>query len=1138
MKIFKKLSVMLCFVLAVVALTACSGSEKKLVLTANKLEASRNEQVILSAFFEKDKNKEAAENAEFDIILGEEFATIEGNILTVASDAENDAVIKVVATADDKVSNEVQIVVDVPLETITISANDVTNIMPGNSIILRKTFGPIGAEAKNFEWVITEGETFCAISGDVLVVNSNVLIGSVIKVKAVSGEIESNELTFTVGIPVTKVEIKPIGSAQVLQGGTVGLSATITPYNATDKEIIWIITEGEEHAQMVDNTLVVNNNAPTGAKIKVKAVCSYIESNEVTLTVGVPVESISIKTIGSDKALQGSTISLSATVTPENATDNNIVWTITEGKDYAEIVENTLVVNNDAPTGVVVKVKAVSGSIESNELSFTIGIPVETVVIKAIGSTQVLQGNTVGLSATVTPANATNINIAWTITEGNDYAEIVDNTLVVNADAPTGAIVKVKASNGSIQSNELVFTIGIPVETVVIKAISDSLGIVKGNSVGLSATVTPANATDVNIVWTITEGNDYAQIVDNSLVVKSTAPTSAEIKVKAMNGTIESNELVFTVMPTQEEINASKYILSLSADELTIDKNGTSSPVLSTSIYNLNGEVVTNANVVFTIVEGEQYLEINASGYNCSFTPKGHGTAVVEASIVGSDAKQRTTINVIVPPEAINIPEVFMQRPGYVYNFSMVDPNTSSAETLPFIGTVIGENVCQDVKYTFTHEDGTSGESVAVWNDGNITFKKTGKVTVNVSSNSGSKVETTSSYVFNINEGYNVNNFVELKTLMSSSKYNGQIVNITVFEKPDGSANNYEYGYDLVPPMALKAKADQVFTAVDFNYTRITVVNKSVHINGNFHKIDASQLRPVTKAEIDADNASGGGFAYVPGILSIVPWHSNPDVQLYNTHFANIYDLELIGNCPIDFTTDAMNKHKPYGIINNGLSIGDANYNSVYYIDVKNITVSACYNGIDFSRVVGNGVAENIYVYNNYSNGIEAYSSIMTLKNVKFGVNGAAGIELAPDYSNGAGVNFDENQQITFAGTFISENYNNGATEYFTHYDISGFTVPDIINSTLAELSENQASHLQTADGEFNFISFIFSNFSTFQGNTSKVIYPAYQNGGIINATELPTEGKDETHQYIELDITVGGFYAGKALLYNVNYKG
>ena len=1050
MKIFKKLSVMLCFVLAVFALTACGGAEKELVLSASKLEALRGEQITLSAFFKQGKDKEAAENAEFDIVDGDEFASLEGNILTVANNAEDDAIIKVVATADDMQSNEIEIVVDVPLETITISANNTTNLMPGNSIILRKAFSPTGAEVGNVEWVITEGEDFCAISGDVLVVNSDVLIGSVIKVKAVCGEIESNVLSFTVGIPVTKVEIQAIGSAQVLQGGTIGLSSTITPSNATDKTVVWMITDGEEYAHMVDNTLVVNSDAPTGAIIKVKAVCSYVESNEVTFTVGVPVESIEIKTIGSNQAIQGNIIALSATVTPENATNNNIVWTITEGEDYAEIGDNTLVINDDAPTGAIVKVKAVSGSIESNELSFTIGIPVETVVIKAIGSLEVVKGNTVGLSATVTPANATDVNIEWTITQGKDYAEIVDNTLVVNSDAPTSAV----------------------------------------------------------------------------------------IKVKAVNGTIESNELSFTVMPTQEEINASKYILSLSADELTLDKNGSSSPVLSASIYNGNFEVVTDANVIFTVVEGEEYLGLNANGYNCSFTPKGHGTAVVEATIQGSDAKQRAVVNVIVPPEAIKIPEVFNERPGYAYNFSMVDPNTSSAETLPFLGNPIGENVCQDVKYTFTHEDGTSGETVAVWNDGNITFKKTGKVTVTVSSNSGSKIETTSSYVFNINEGYNVNTFDELKKLMASSKYNGQIVNITVFEKPDGSANNYEYGYDLVPEIALKAKADQVFSAVAFNYTRITVVNKSVHINGNQHKIDASQLRPVTKAEIDADNASGGGFAFVPGILSIVPWHSDPEMQLYNTHFANLYDLELKGNCPIDFTTDAMNKHKPYGIIGNGLSIGDANYKSVYYIDVKNITVSACYSGIDFSRIVGNGVAENIYVYNNYSNGIEAYSSIMTLKNVKYGINGAAGIELAPDYSNEAGVNFNENQQITFAGTITSDNNNNGATEYFAHYNISGYTVPDIINATLAGLNENQASHLQTANGEFNFVSFIFSNFSTMQGNTSKVIYPGYQTGGIINATQLPTEGKDETHEYIELEISVGGFYVGKALLYNVNYKG
>ena len=56
--------------------------------------------------------------------------------------------------------------------------------------------------------------------------------------------------------------------------------------------------------------------------------------------------------------------------------------------------------------------------------------------------------------------------------------------------------------------------------------------------------------------------------------------------------------------------------------------------------------------------------------------------------------------------------------------------------------------------------------------------------------------------------------------------------------------------------------------------------------------------------------------------------------------------------------------------------------------------------------------------------------------------------------------------------------------------------------------------------------------------NTSDIIYPGFQAGGIINARDLPKDGSiDTTHEYIELDVVVAGLgNAGKAYFYNHNY--
>lgn len=69
----------------------------------------------------------------------------------------------------------------------------------------------------------------------------------------------------------------------------------------------------------------------------------------------------------------------------------------------------------------------------------------------------------------------------------------------------------------------------------------------------------------------------------------------------------------------------------------------------------------------------------------------------------------------------------------------------------------------------------------------------------------------------------------------------------------------------------------------------------------------------------------------------------------------------------------------------------------------------------------------------------------------------------------------------------------------------------------------------------------LFINDDTMVGtgtpNTSEIIYPGFQAGGIINARDLPTDGSfDTTHEYIELDVQALGHDAGKAYFYNHNY--
>ena len=848
--------------------------------------------------------------------------------------------------------------------------------------------------------------------------------------------------------------------------------------------------------------------------------CTFIQ-NKLTLT--------------ADKtsANPGDVITLSAKLNDADASD--VTYEITEGSDYAEISGNSLTVSTTATDGAKIKVVAKQGELTSNEITVTVDVPLETITISAGGTTNIMAGGSVILQKTVTPASA-NEEITWVITEGGNYCAISGDVLVVNSTAATGSVIKVKATAGEIESNVLTFVVGTPITGIEISAIG-STTVVKGNTVTMTATVTPANASLAAISWQIVEGSDYATIIDKTLVVNANAPTDATIKVKATAGNVESNVLTFTVAATQGEINNTNYLMSFEEKKLTLDKNATSASILALNVYNFNFEPVSNLTIDYEIVSGSEFLAITPNGYNCALQAKGHGTATVKATIRGTNVSQTATVNVVVPPESITLPEVFAKRPGFLYNFSKIDPKTQTAETLDFVVGIIGNGVCNNLKYTFTHKDGTSGDSVAVYNNGKITFFKTGEITVTVTSDSGSRVEASVSYKFNINEGYNVSTFEELRALAGDAAYSGNLpINIVVLAKPDGTANNYEYDFDLVPALALKAKADQTFAEIITGENTVAFVNKGAYINGNMHKIDASQIRIPTAQELADYKAAGGSWGNHKALLGIYPW-TNTGENGHNTYRVNIYDFEVKGNCPINVGLGTSN---PQGVYKIGLLVGDYDntYTANYYLDMNNVSATASNVGMRLVHII-DGRVKNTKVNNCFSNGMEVAGSIITLEDMVYGACGATGIELAFDRSDEAGINRNQNQQVTYAGAVNVQFYNNGATEYLANYVVKGtqYTIPDVleISFSASNLNPYQLQHLNDGNG-YVFVTFMFHNPGV-ETNKSQIIYPGFQSGGIINAKDLPEEGAfDTTHEYIELDVRVANFDAGKAYLYNVKY--
>ncbi len=735
--------------------------------------------------------------------------------------------------------------------------------------------------------------------------------------------------------------------------------------------------------------------------------------------------------------------------------------------------------------------------------------------------------------------------VTYAIVEGGDHATLVGNTLTIKDTAANGAQIKVNATYDKLTSNVVTVTVSKPLTALAIS--SDKTGeINRGSLVTLSVTKTPADAA-AEVTWTVVEGADKATIEGNKLFIDGSAIGGTIIKVKATAGTVESNILTFTVALNQQELNDNRFILSFDEDNVVLDINGQVAPTLNVSVYNANFVEQTDKIVDYAVLTGDEFVSLTANGNACALTALGHGTSTVRATIRGTTISETATVKVIVPPDAITLPEMLQERTNHTYSFSMQNPKTQAAYVMPFAATPAGIRyalVCQDMTVSFTHEDGSTGDSVATFDTNGITFLKEGEVTVTVSSNSGSRVETTTSYKFNVNKGYNISTFEELIALGNDPTYTGsQPINFVVTQKPVGEGK--AYGYDIVPAVALKPQTtdgqtlDELKTSASAQF-----INKGVIINGNRHKIDASQLRVPTADERQANDTWS-----TPGnLLEITPYTAAQEIQPLATYNVVLNDLTIVGNCPINYNTESAS---PFGVYHRGIKIGgemNGKQPANYYLTMNNVTTEAFRTGMRLMHIV-DGRVNNAKVDNCFGNGFEIGASIIELHNTTYGACGAVGIEVAPEDSDKAGAYQNQAQQITFSGetnfTFFNSIDNSKQTIYMSNYNLSGMSVPTILQGAIAyegnALTPNQIDHFINMDqdqdyGKVGYVTFQFHDIGRGSPNVSQIIYPAWQQGGIINARDLPTDGIDTTHQYIELDVALGAINAGKAYFVNLNY--
>ena len=299
-------------------------------------------------------------------------------------------------------------------------------------------------------------------------------------------------------VKVQQITLTPSASSVVV-GESLQITAKVLPENATNTTLKWKITPenvlkptavpGQFTTQQVGEALV-RAEAADGSGIT--AECKVVVKPRL-------VQSISLNATQKELII-GDSFTLTATLSPENATNHNVIWKLVSGDAIS--LSNTGVIQAKKVGEALVRVEAVDGSGVSAECRVV--VKPRLVHSLSLNATQkeLIVGDSFTLTATAMPENATNRNVVWKLVSGDAIALSADG--VVQAKKVGEALVRAEAVDASGVSAECKVVVKPRlVQSISLKLEKDTVAV--GDRFTVVAEVLPKNATNHSLQWMVSE---------------------------------------------------------------------------------------------------------------------------------------------------------------------------------------------------------------------------------------------------------------------------------------------------------------------------------------------------------------------------------------------------------------------------------------------------------------------------------------------------------------------------------------------------------------------------------------------------------------------------------------------------------
>ena len=430
-------------------------------------------------------------------------------------------------------------------------------------------------------------------------------------------------------VKVQQITLTPSASS-IVMGESLQIAAKVLPENATNATLKWKITPenilkptaapGQFTAQQVGEALV-RAEAADGSGIT--AVCKVVVKPRL-------VQAISLNATQKHLVI-GDSFTLTATLSPENATNRNIVWKLVSGDAIS--LSNTGVIQAKKVGEALVRAEAADGS----GITAVCKVVVKPRLVQSISlnatQKELIVGDAFSLTATAMPENATNRNVIWKLVSGDAIS--LSNTGVIQAKKVGEALVRAEAADGSGITAECKVVVNPRlVQSISLNATQKEL--IVGDAFSLTATAMPENATNRNVVWKLVSGDAIS--LSNTGVIQAKKVGEALVRAEAVDGSGITAECKVVVKP--------RWVQAIS---LKLEKDTVAVGDHFTVTADVSPKNATNSTLQWSVSDPLLLKHLGAGSFEALKT----GSATITAQARDGSKQEASCRIEIVPPTAL-----------------------------------------------------------------------------------------------------------------------------------------------------------------------------------------------------------------------------------------------------------------------------------------------------------------------------------------------------------------------------------------------------------------------------------------------------------------------------------------------------